>query len=212
MEILRYLARRAARGMGAPSVREVAAAVGLKSPKNAHARLAALEAAGLIERGEEPGGSGVRRGGRRARQARLTQRGWEAIGEAPLLGRVAAGRGLEAVQDEAAYSLAAELLGSRSGKRRYLLKVVGRSMVGAGVEDGDVLVVEEDEAPDDGEVVVALIGEGEEVTVKRLYREGERVRLKPQSEDAGHEDIVLGAGEVRVQGRVEWVIHRTRRG
>jgi repressor LexA len=88
------------------------------------------------------------------------------------MGRIAAGRGLEAVAVDEAYSLLAELLAARSGRRRYLLlRVVGQSMVGARIEDGDLLVVEEDEAPLDGAVIVALLGNGEEVTLKRLYRE-----------------------------------------
>ena len=78
-------------------------------------------------------------------------------------------------------------------------------MIGARIEDGDLLVVEEDEDPSDGTVVVALLNGGEEVTVKRLYREGEMVRLKPQN--GGHEDMVIPAGEVRIQGRVVHVIH-----
>ena len=98
-----------------------------------------------------------------------------------LLGRIAAGRGLEAVATDEAYSLAAELLASRSGKRRYLLRVVGQSMVGARIEDGDLLVVEEDESPPDGSIVVVLLREGEEVTVKRLYREGVRFETRGSS-------------------------------
>ncbi len=208
-EILEYLARRKRGGGETPSEREIGRAVGLKSSQTVHHHLKALEAEGYVGRSSSGGSTGRTT---KRRPIRITEKGWEAVGAVPLLGRVAAGRGLEAVADEEAYSFAAELLGSRPGRSRYLLRVVGRSMTGAGVEDGDVLVVEEDEDPDDGEVVVALIGDGEEVTVKRIYREGERVRLKPQSDDAGHEDIVVPAGEVRVQGRVEWVIHRTRRG
>jgi repressor LexA len=137
---------------------------------------------------------------------RLTQKGWEIVGYTPFLGRIAAGRGLEAVVvGDEAYSLAAELLASRSGRRRYLLKVVGQSMVGARIEDGDLLVVEEDEDPPDGTVVVALLNGGEEVTVKRLYREEEMVRLKPQNGE--HEDLVVPAKDVRIQGRVVYVIH-----
>jgi repressor LexA len=123
------------------------------------------------------------------------------------MGRIAAGRGLEAVAVDGAYSLLAELLAARSGRRRYLLlRVVGQSMVGARIEDGDLLVVEEDEAPLDGAVIVALLGDGEEVTVKRLYRE-ERgtVRLRPENGD--HEELVLPAEDVRVQGRVVYVVH-----
>ncbi len=127
----------------------------------------------------------------------------------PLMGRIAAGRGLEAVAvGDEAYSLAAELLGSRLGRSRYLLRVVGQSMIGAHIADGDLLVIEEDEDPPDGAVVAALIGDGEEVTVKRLYREGEMLRLRPENGD--HEDLVLPAGSVTLQGRVVYVVHPPR--
>ncbi len=107
-----------------------------------------------------------------------------------------------------AYSLATELFGSHSGKGRYLLRVVGQSMVRAGIEEGDLLVVEEDDSPPDGAVVVALVDGGEEVMVKRLYREGELVRLK--SENDGYEDITLPSEVVLVQGHIIYVIHPPR--
>ena len=206
MEMLRYLAREAGRGEGPPTVREVGEAVGLKSSQTAYKHLKRLEEAGFLERG----GGGTKW---RARGVRLTEKGWEAVGEMPLLGRIAAGRGLEAVAvGDEAYSLAAELLGSRSGRRRYLLRVVGQSMIGAHIADGDLLVVEEDEDPPDGTVVVALIGNGEEVTVKRLYRErgeaGELLRLRPENGD--HEDLVVPAREAKIQGRVVYVVHPPR--
>jgi repressor LexA len=162
-----------------------------------HHHLVGLEKDGYIERGEAPS--------RKRRPVRLTEKGWEAAGHAPLLGRTAAGRGLEAVAyGDEAYSLTAELLSSRSGRRRYLLRVVGQSMTDARIEDGDLLVVEEDEDPPDGAVVVALL-RGEEATVKRLRREGETVRLR--SQNGGYEDIVVPAGDVKIQGRVVYVVH-----
>jgi repressor LexA len=200
-EVLRYLARRAARGDGPPSVREAGDAVGLRSSQTAYKHLRKLEEGGYVKRED---------GARKARGVRLTQKGWEAADEVPMLGRIAAGRGLEAVAvGDEAYSLAAELLASRSGRRRYVLRVVGQSMIGAHIDDGDLLVVEEDEDPPDGEVVVALIGGGEEATVKRLYRDGEMVRLRPENGD--HEDLVVPAGEVTLQGRVVYVVHPPRR-
>ena len=161
-----------------------------------------LEEAGFVER----------RGGR-ARGVQLTEKGWEAAGEMPILGRIAAGRGIEAVTvEDEAYSLAAELVGSRLGRRRYLLRVVGQSMIGAHIADGDLLIVEEDEDPPDGTVVAALIGDGEEVTVKRLYREkgeaGDLLRLKPENGD--HQDLIVPAQNVTIQGRVVYVVHPPR--
>jgi repressor LexA len=202
MEMLRRLARARARGEGSPSVREVGEAVGLRSSQTAYKHLKKLEEAGYIERE-----------GGRARGIRLTEKGWEVAGEMPLMGRIAAGRGLEAVTvGDEAYSLAAELVGSRSGRRRYLLRVVGQSMIGAHIADGDILVVEEDEDPPEGAVVAALIGDGEEVTVKRLYRErgeaGDLLRLRPENGD--HEDLVVPAEDVTIQGRVVYVVHPPR--
>jgi repressor LexA len=192
--ILRFLARRAGAGEPPPSVREMAAEAGLRSSQTAYHHLKKLEEEGYV----------LREGGR-AKMIWLTEKGWEAAGRTALMGRIAAGRGLEAVATDEAYSLASELLTTRSGQRRYLLRVVGQSMVGARIEDDDLLVVEEDEAPPDGAVVVALLRGGEEVTVKRIYRDGEKVKLRPENGD--HEELVLPAEDVRVQGRVVYVVH-----
>ena len=197
LEILSLLARREGTAGRTPSIREIAEAVGLRSPQTVYHHLNRLEGAGYVERLDD-----------RPRTPRLTEKGWKAVldGGTPLLGRIAAGRGLEAVvTGDEAYSLAAELLLPSSGRRRYLLRVVGQSMTGARIEDGDLLVVEEDEDPPDGTVVVALLNGGEEVTVKKLHREGGMVRLKPQNGE--HEDIIVPAREVRIQGRVVHVIH-----
>jgi SOS-response transcriptional repressor LexA len=116
---------------------------------------------------------------------------------------------MEAVANQEAYALAAELLNPRSGRRRFLLEAKGESMTGAGIEEGDLLVVEENPSPPDGAVVAALIlGKEDEGTVKTLYREGDTVRLRPRNGD--HEDIVVSAQKMLVQGTVEWVVHRVR--
>lgn len=199
VEILGFLARRSMRGEGSPSQREVASAAGFRSSRSAHVHLTKLEEEGYIERASA-----------QARGIKLTRRGWDAaLAETPLLGRIAAGRGLEAVSvGDDAYSLVAELLISRSGRERYLLRVVGQSMVEAGIEEGDLLVVEENESPPEGTVAIALLNEGEEVTVKRLYRENGLIRL--QAENPGHDDIVVPAEKVLIQGQVIFVIHPPR--
>jgi repressor LexA len=197
LEILKLLSRRAGTAGRKPSIREIAEGVGLKSSQTVYQHLTKLEQDGYLERLND-----------RPRTPKLTEKGWRAVldGGTPLLGWIAAGRGLEAVAaGDEAYSLAAELLSSRSGRRRYLLRVVGQSMVEARIEEGDLLVVEEDEDPPDGTVVVALLRGGEEATVKRLRREGETVRLR--AHNGGHKDIVVSANDVRVQGRVVYVIH-----
>ncbi len=200
-QILEVLARAAQGREEVPTEREIGLAVGLKSSQTVHHHLKVLEADGYIGRGEAPS--------RKRRPVRLTQKGWETVGRVPMLGRIAAGRGLEAVAlEDETYSLPLQPY-SRSGKRRYTLRVVGQSMSGAGIEDGDLLVVEENEEPPDGTVVVALLNGGEEITVKRLYREREKVRLVPQNGE--YEEIVVAAEEVQVQGEVVYVLHPPRR-
>ena len=195
LEILRLLARRTVAVGGMPSIREIGRAVGLRSAQTVHHHLNRLEADGYIERLAD-----------RSRTPVLTEKGWEAVGRAPLLGRVAAGRGLEAVAvGEETYSLIADLLASHSGRRRYVLRVVGRSMTDARIEEGDLLVVEEDPSPPDGSVVVALLKSGEEATVKVLRRERDLVRLEARNGD--HEDVIVDPEDVDIQGRVLHVIH-----
>lgn len=200
LRILEFLARRNP-AEGPPAVREVGEAVGLKSPQTVHHHLLRLEEDGYVERGGIPG--------RKRRPLRLTQKGWQAVSTRPLLGRIAAGRGLEAITNEEPYSLAAELLSPRSRRRRFLLEAKGDSMTGAGIEEGDLLVVEENPSPPNGSVVAALVqGKEEEATVKVLRRQGKLIRLEPRN--GAHEDMVIPAERVVVQGTVEWVIRRVR--
>lgn len=197
LDILRFLAREAGEGRR-PAIPEIADAVGLSSTQTVHHHLSTLAREGYVSR--PPG---------KARSAELTEAGWEAAGQIPALGRIAAGPGMEAVRIEEASTVARELF----GPGRFVLEASGQSMTGAGIEDGDHLLIVADPSPPDGAVVAALIG-GERVTVKRLFREpgpeGENVRLR--AENGEHKDIVAPADEVEVQGRVELILRRPWRG
>ena len=91
-----------------------------------------------------------------------------------------------------------------------MLEAKGDSMTGAGIEEGNLLVVEENPSPPDGSVVAALVlGEREEeATVNVLRRQSESIRLEARNE--AYEDKVVPANRVTVQGTVEWVIKRVR--
>jgi repressor LexA len=189
LEILRFLAREAGEGRS-PTIPEIGRSVGLSSTQTVHHHLKTLEKEGYVSRA--PG---------RARSAELTESGWEAAGEIPALGRIAAGPGMDAVRVEEASTVARELFGAG----RFFLEAAGQSMTAAGIEDGDELLVVADPSPPDGTIVAALIG-GERVTVKRLFREGGNVRLK--AENGEHKDIVAPAEDVEIQGRVELILRR----
>ena len=193
-KILELLARAAGGREEVPTEREVGQRLGFRSSQTAHYHLRKLEEEGYIERLEAPS--------RKRRPVRLTEKGWEVAGEMPVLGRIAAGPGMEAVPVEEEYaSLAADLF----GPGRFLLEARGQSMSGAGIEDGDLLLVVAGPSPPDGTIVAALVG-GEKVTVKRLFREGENIRLK--AENGEYKDIVAPASEVEIQGRVELILRR----
>jgi len=118
--------------------------------------------------------------------------------ELPFLGRIAAGRPIEAVSGGAErLSVPGHLL-TGSGGDHYVLRVVGESMVEEGIYDGDYVVVLRRERAEPGEMVVALIGD--DATLKRFYPEGEMVRLQPAN--AAMKPIYVQAKDVRVQGVV----------
>ena len=161
-----------------PTVREIGEAVGLASPSTVHAHLANLERAGLIKRDPtKPRALELRRDPKPvAAQAADVHR-------LPLLGEIAAGGPLLAEQNVDEYLAVPEPL-ARGGEE-FLLRVKGDSMVNAGILDGDFVVVRRQQDARNGEVVVALVGDDEsanEATVKRFFREPDRVRLQPEND------------------------------
>ena len=120
----------------------------------------------------------------------------------PLLGRVAAGRPIEAIESSDTIEVPASLIRKRDS---YALRVAGDSMMDEGILDGDIIVVEERPDPRAGEVVVALV-DGE-ATVKRFYREKNgSVRLQPSN--AAYKPIMVGDGDLKIRGAVVGLIRR----
>jgi len=155
-----------------PTVREIGDAVGLASPSTVHAHLANLERAGLLKRDPTKP---------RALELVGREKGSAAsLPKLPLLGQIAAGGPLlaeENVEDEIAVP---ETL-----RGDFLLRVKGDSMIGAGILEGDLVIVRRAQDARDGDVVVALAGDDEsadEATVKTFYRESGRVRLQPEND------------------------------
>ena len=121
----------------------------------------------------------------------------------PLLGTVAAGTPIEAIEVEESFDVPAELV--PRGGRGYVLRVRGDSMIEEQIRDGDYVVVENRADARDGETVVALI-RGEEATLKKLYRDGPTIRLQPAN--ATMESIAIPAGELEVRGVVRGLVRR----
>lgn len=165
-----------------PTVREIGAAVGLSSPASVHNHLNALEEHGCIRRTgakrralEVLGRNGARGEGAAARE----RTGNGAVRRMPLVGRVAAGTPVFAEENVEELVEVPQMLAREEGC--FLLRVKGRSMVEAGILDGDLVVVRRQEDATNGDIVVALMDD--EATLKRFFREEEYVRLQPENSE-----------------------------
>ena len=148
-----------------PSVREIGEAVGLSSSSTVHSHLARLEELGFIKRDPtKPRAIDV-----------LDEAPWrqKSLTPVPLVGRVTAGQPILAVENiEEVYPLPTELVGNDNV---FMLTVQGDSMINAGILDGDLVLVRDQETARKGDIIVALI-DGEEATVKRFFPEQGRIR------------------------------------
>src|SRR6185436_110671 len=123
--------------------------------------------------------------------------------EVPLLGRVAAGTPIEAIESTETIFVPEDMIGRR---RTYVLQVKGDSMIEEQIRDGDYVIVEDRETAQDGEMVIALL-EGENVTLKKLFRErGGKIRLQPAN--SRHQPMIVDAEDVRIQGVVIGVLRK----
>ncbi|TXH34697.1 MAG: transcriptional repressor LexA [Rhodospirillaceae bacterium] len=121
----------------------------------------------------------------------------------PLYGKIAAGTPIEALRDNAAgIDVPPALLGRGE---HYALTVEGDSMVDAGIQDGDTVVIERCETAENGTIVVALI-DNNEVTLKRLRRKGDSIALEPANQS--HKIRIFGPDRVRIQGRLIGLMRR----
>ena len=175
----------------APSLREICAHFGIKSPKNATKHLDALERKGCI-----------RRSANISRAIEILGAPVRGTLSVPIAGRVRAGAPHLAVQDiQGHVTLDSSFFRCRDG---FLLRAEGESMTGAGIGDGDYLLIRPQRDAENGDIVVALLDS--EATVKRFSRRGDVVTLAPENPDM--EPITVRAGEraVMIIGKVVAVI------
>ena len=166
-----------------PTVREIGEKVGLASPSTVHAHLANLERAGYLRRDPTKPRALELIGHRRAAPEPVELRPERETHSLPLVGQIAAGGPLLAEENVEDYIGVPEPLSK--GGEEFLLRVKGESMINAGILDGDIVVVRRQQDARNGEIVVALVGDDEaanEATVKRFFREDQRVRLQPEND------------------------------
>jgi repressor LexA len=188
-----------------PSVREIAQAVGLASTSAVHHHLQALEREGYLERGATHSRAirltphaALRAGQAGAYSSQVTNIESHAL---PVIGEIAAGGPIEAYQD-ASETLTVPDAVAPTGDA-YVLRVRGDSMVDAHITDGDYVVIRPQETARDGDIVVAQVEENA-VTLKRFFKEKNRIRLQPANEQYAPQFY----DSVRIQGKLIGVIRR----
>ncbi|MFN2308460.1 MAG: transcriptional repressor LexA [Gammaproteobacteria bacterium] len=182
---LQFIRRYLARHGHAPSLSAIASGLGLRSKAVVHRHVQALAEQGYLT---------VAAG--RHHGIALTDQAIEASFTIPLAGRIAAGRPIEAIADTHTLNLAEFLL----GPNRYALRVFGDSMIGAGILDGDTVVIEQRDTADDGDIVVALI-DNQEVTLKRLRRRRDGM-IELIAANPAIPNMVYAPDRIRLQGVV----------
>jgi repressor LexA len=187
-----------------PSFEEIAEGMGLNSLATVHKHITNLEQKGLLKRDYNRSRSidllkprGLMKTSLAVAAAATAQNNVTL----PLLGRIAAGQPLEAVENPESISLA----DFTRSKEVFVLQVKGESMQDEHIVNGDYVLVERTNAARDGEIVVALV-DGSEATLKRIYVEGGKVRLQPSN--AAMQPIIVPAASVQVQGRVIGVLRK----
>jgi repressor LexA len=206
-EVLQFVAGFLSDHGYSPSYEEICAGMNVSSLATVHKHIGTLQKKGFLQRSRYQSRSidlgpryhaENRKRTRRARTAAAQSR----TGTLPMMGCIAAGRPLEAIEHPETISL-----DDFAGKKEvFVLQVSGDSMIEDHILDGDYILVERTETANDNDVVVALVN-GSEATLKRFYREpGGSIRLQPAN--ASMQPIVLPSESVQIQGRLVGVLRK----
>ena len=196
-EILDYISQYIQQNATSPTLQEIAGAMNLSSLATVHEHLQALEKKGMIRRFD-----GAVRG------IEITDEtvsvGVSGI-ELPLVGYIAAGEPIEAIENPIDTILVSADLVSKV-KRSYVLQVKGDSMINEGIFNGDYVVIQQQNTAEDGDIVVALIDNGF-ATLKTFYKEKNgKIRLQPANDKM--DPIIVDANTLSIQGKVTGVIRK----
>ncbi len=217
-DLLEFIHARVQRDGVPPSFDEMKEALDLRSKSGIHRLITALEERGFIRRlahraraleilkmpeaMEKPGFAPRVIKGDRTDPPRGAMPVEAAAMEVPLMGRIAAGTPIEAISEVSSHVAVPQQM-MRSGRSHYALEVRGDSMIEAGINDGDIVVIEEGAVAENGDIVVALV-EGQEATLKRLRRKAGMIAL--EAANPAYETRVFRDDQVAVQGKLVGLI------
>jgi len=192
-EVLDFVGQHVGQHGYAPTLQEIGSRFGLSSPATVYKHVEQLVQKGYLRKAPHQG------------------RGIELIDpepvrtiEVPLLGQMVAGRPIEALTSAETLNLPPDFIGR---KPTYALRVRGNSLIDEQIRDGDLVIVEDRATPENGETVIAVL-HGEQVTLKKFFREGSMIRLQPANPTS--EPLLVDEADVRIRGVVIGVIRRYR--
>ncbi|OGC56324.1 repressor LexA [candidate division WWE3 bacterium RIFCSPLOWO2_12_FULL_36_10] len=195
-EIVEYISQYIQKSGTSPTLTEIADAMNLSSLATVHEHLQALVKKGVIRRFE---------GAVRGIEILDEKISANLSGiELSLVGYIAAGRPIEAIQNPTETIVVSPDLVSKT-KRCYVLQVKGDSMIKEGIFDGDYVVIQQQETAENGDIVVALLDNGF-ATLKSFYKENNRIRLQPANDSM--DPIYVLPSELKIQGKVTGVIRK----
>lgn len=195
-EVLDYLTEHIGTYGYAPSIDEIREHFNLGSLATVHKHLLTLERKRVIRR--EPNQS------RSIELVPTTEFNRGGVVRVPLVGTIAAGEPIEAISEEERIELPEELLGPGP---TYVLKVRGNSMIDEHIRDGDFVIIEERQTAENGQTVVALLN-GTDVTLKKYFDEGERIRLQPANPDVKPIYLDKNGESLQIQGIVIGILRK----
>lgn len=202
-ELLNYIVQFQEQHGYSPTLREMADAMGRNSVSTIHALIRSMVDKGYVQKVE--GNTRTLKVLKRDNIGILMGSTPKAIGPTlslPLMGYIAAGQPLEPHTDpEATFGIASDMISG--GKTSYVLQVKGSSMIEDGILDGDFVVIEKTETAKNGDIVVALVDDNL-ATLKRFYKEGERIVLRP----ANSQMDPIYPNDIKIQGIVVSLVRR----
>lgn len=214
-ELLLYIHERIKETGVSPSFDEMKEALDLASKSGIHRLITALEERGFLRRlphraralevlkMPDSAAPAAPPKGRNSFRPSVVSEGRDTAGGIPILGQIAAGVPIEALQHEVGRVMAPpDMVGAGD---HFALEVKGDSMIGAGILDGDVVILKRSDTAESGDIVVALI-DAEEATLKRLRRRGNSIAL--EAANPAYETRIFGPDRVRIQGKLVAMIRR----
>ncbi len=228
-ELLVYLDKQLRKNGVSPSFDEMKDALGLKSKSGIHRLITGLEERGFIHRlphraraievlrlpdnMEDTASKRIRTSAGKGFAPNVIKGDFQLPGaqaaetesvQLPLYGRIAAGTPIEALRDHSnSVDIPAAMIGSGT---HYALEIDGDSMIDAGIYDGDTVIIKESDTAENGSIVVALIVDDNEATLKRLRRKGASIALEPAN--PAFETRIFGPDQVKVQGNLVGLIRK----